>query len=130
MESTTSIQTATEPRPAPGGAARLIRKVKKVTKRKFTADQKIRIVLEGFRKEIPIAELCRREKVSSAVYYKWLKEFMEGGREWHWYKIILADKETKGWIVSKEAREGPLEEKVPWGTRLMHYRTGGFSLGR
>ena len=81
MESTTSIQTATEPRPAPGGAARLIRKVKKVTKRKFTADQKIRIVLEGFRKEIPIAELCRREKVSSAVYYKWLKEFMEGGKD-------------------------------------------------
>jgi len=59
----------------------LIRKVKKVTKRKFTADQKIRIVLEGFRKEIPIAELCRREKVSSAVYYKWLKEFMEGGKD-------------------------------------------------
>ena len=81
MESTTSIQTATEARPAPGGAARLIRKVKKVTKRKFTADQKIRIVLEGFRKEIPVAELCRREKVSSAVYYKWLKEFMEGGKD-------------------------------------------------
>ena len=81
MESTTSIQTTAEPRPAPGGAARLIRKVKKVTKRKFTADQKIKIVLEGFRKEIPIAELCRREKVSSAVYYKWLKEFMEGGKD-------------------------------------------------
>ena len=81
MESTASIQTATEPRSTPGGVARLIRKVKKVTKRKFTADQKIRIVLEGFRKEIPIAELCRREKVSSAVYYKWLKEFMEGGKD-------------------------------------------------
>ena len=80
MESTTSIQTTAEPRPVPGSAARLIRKVKKVTKRKFTADQKIKIVLEGFRKEIPIAELCRREKVSSAVYYKWLKEFMEGGK--------------------------------------------------
>lgn len=82
MESTTSIQTtATEPKPTPGGAARLIRKVRKVTKRKFTADQKIKIVLEGFRKEIPVAELCRREKVSAAIYYKWLKEFMEGGKD-------------------------------------------------
>lgn len=49
MESTTSIQITIEPRPTPGGAAKLIRKVKKVTKRKFTVDQKIKIVLEGFR---------------------------------------------------------------------------------
>jgi len=81
MESTTAIQTTTEPSPTPGGAAKLIRKVRKVTKRRFTADQKIKIVLEGFRKEIPVAELCRREKVSAAIYYKWLKEFMEGGKD-------------------------------------------------
>lgn len=68
MESTISNQTTTEPRPTPGGAAQLIRKVKKVTKRKFTADQKIRIILEGFRKEIPVTELCRREKISAAIY--------------------------------------------------------------
>lgn len=81
MESTASNQTATEPRPTPGGTAKLIRRVKKVTKRKFTADQKIRIILEGFRKEIPVVELCRREKISAAVYYVWLKEFMEGGKD-------------------------------------------------
>ena len=81
MESTTAIQTTTEPSPTPGGAAKLIRKVRKVTKRRFTAEQKIKIVLEGFRKEIPVAELCRREKVSAAIYYKWLKEFMEGGKD-------------------------------------------------
>jgi transposase len=81
MDSTTSNQTATESRSTPGGAARLIRRVKKVTKRKFTADQKIRIILEGFRKEIPVVELCRREKISAAVYYVWLKEFMEGGKD-------------------------------------------------
>lgn len=81
MESTTSIQTTTEPRPTPGGVAKLIRKVKKVSKRRFMADQKIKIVLEGFRKEIPVTELCRREKVSAAIYYKWLKEFMEGGKD-------------------------------------------------
>jgi transposase-like protein len=81
MESTTQTQTtAQEPKPVPGGAARIIRKVRKATKRKFTADQKIKIVLEGFRKEIPATELCRREKVSTAVSYVWLKEFMEGGK--------------------------------------------------
>jgi len=79
MESTTQTQTTVEERPTPGGAARLIRRVKKETKRRFTADEKIKIVLEGFRKEIPIADLCRREKISAAVYYVWLKEFMEGG---------------------------------------------------
>jgi transposase-like protein len=82
MESTTQTQTTVqEPTPAPGGAARLIRKVRQATKRKFTADQKIKIVLEGFRKEMPATELCRREKVSTAVYYVWLKEFMEGGKD-------------------------------------------------
>ncbi len=64
----------------PGGAARLIRRVRKATQRKFTAEDKIRIVLEGFRKEIPIAELCRRERLSPAMYYAWLKIFMEGGK--------------------------------------------------
>ena len=81
MESTASNQTAVEPRPTAGGAAKLIRRVKKATRRKFTADQKIRIILEGFRKEIPVVELCRREKISAAVYYVWLKEFMEGGKD-------------------------------------------------
>lgn len=81
MESTTQPQTVTEERPTPGGAAKLIRRVKKATKRRFSAEQKIRIVLEGFRKEIPVSDLCRREKIAPTVYYKWLKEFMEGGKD-------------------------------------------------
>jgi transposase-like protein len=81
MESTTQTQTATEERPTPGGAAKLIRKVKKATRRRFSAEDKIRIVLEAFRKEIPLSELCRREKISPAVYYSWLKQFMEGGKD-------------------------------------------------
>jgi transposase len=80
MESTTQTQATAEERPS-GGAAKLIRKVRKQTRRKFSAEDKIKIVLEGYRKEIPIAELCRREKISAAVYYVWLKEFMEGGKD-------------------------------------------------
>jgi len=81
MESTTQPQTATEERSTPGGAAKLIRKVKKATRRRFSAEDKIRIVLEAFRKEIPLSELCRREKISPAVYYSWSKQFMEGGKD-------------------------------------------------
>jgi transposase len=65
---------------APGSAARLIREVRHNTRRKFSAEDKIRIVLEGFRKEIPVSDLCRRESISSAIYYTWLKDFMEAGK--------------------------------------------------
>jgi transposase len=60
--------------------SRLIREVKRNTAKRFDAEYKIRVVLEGFRKEIPVSELCRREKISTSVYYLWLKEFMEGGK--------------------------------------------------
>jgi transposase len=58
-----------------------IRKVKRRTRRKFTAEEKIRIVLEGVRHEVPIRELCRREGIQPNVYYSWLKQFMEAGKE-------------------------------------------------
>ena len=64
----------------PGSGDRLIRKVRKETRRKFNAEDKIRIVLEGFRKEIPITDLCRREGLHAAIYYKWLEDFMEAGK--------------------------------------------------
>ena len=64
----------------PGSAAKLIREVKRHTRKKFFAEDKIRIVLEGFRKEIPVSELCRRENISTAIYYSWLKDFMEAGK--------------------------------------------------
>ena len=81
MESTTQVHGATEEKPAPGGAAKLIRRVKRATRRTFSAEEKIRIVLEAFRKEISVVQLCRREKISPAVYYAWLKQFMEGGKD-------------------------------------------------
>jgi transposase len=64
----------------PGSAAKLIREVKRATRKKFFAEDKIRVVLEGFRKEIPVSDLCRREHISSAIYYSWLKNFMEAGK--------------------------------------------------
>ena len=58
-----------------------IRQVRRVTRRKFTPEEKIRIVLEGFRHEVPIRDLCRCEGIRPNVYYAWLKDFMEAGKE-------------------------------------------------
>src|SRR5437867_6832562 len=61
-------------------ARKLIRKAKQATRRQFPADEKIRIVMEGVRAEVSVAELCRREGIVPTVYYKWLKDFMEAGK--------------------------------------------------
>ena len=59
----------------------LIRDIKRITRRKFTAEEKIRIVLEGFRRDTPIRDLCQREGIKPSTYYAWLKDFMEAGKE-------------------------------------------------
>jgi len=58
-----------------------IRDIKRITRRRFTAEEKIRIVLEGFRRDTPIRDLCRREGIRPGTYYAWLKDFMEAGKE-------------------------------------------------
>jgi transposase len=57
-----------------------VRRVRRVTRRKFTPEEKVRIVLEGFRGEVRVSELCRREGIRPNVYYAWLKDFMEAGK--------------------------------------------------
>ena len=79
METTTQVQKE-RVISRPSSTAKLIREVRAKTRRKFLAEDKIRIVLEGFRKEMPISDLCRREGISSALYYSWLKDFMEAGK--------------------------------------------------
>ncbi len=80
MEATTQTSGIEEVATTPGSTAKLIREVRAQTRRRFSAEDKIRIVLEGFRKEIPVSDLCRREGISSALYYSWLKDFMEAGK--------------------------------------------------
>jgi transposase len=60
---------------------RLIQDIKRITHRKFTAEEKIRIVLESFRRDTPIRDLCRREGIRPSTYYAWLKDFMEAGKD-------------------------------------------------
>jgi transposase len=58
----------------------VITQIKKATRRKFAADEKIRIVLEGLRGEQSISEICRREGIAVSIYYKWSKAFLEAGK--------------------------------------------------
>jgi|TARA_Y100000294_G_scaffold128816_1_gene120509 transposase len=58
-----------------------VRQVKAATRRRYTPEEKIRIVLEGFRREVTVNDLCRREGIKPHSYYSWTKEFMEAGRE-------------------------------------------------
>jgi len=59
---------------------KIVREIKRKTRRKFSSEEKIRIVLEGLRGEETIAELCRREGISPNLYYNWSKEFLEAGK--------------------------------------------------
>ena len=58
-----------------------MRKVRVASRRKHTPEEKVRIVLEGFRREVAVNELCRREGIKPGAYYAWTKDFMEAGKE-------------------------------------------------
>jgi transposase len=58
-----------------------IRQVRAASRRKYTPEEKVRIVLEGFRREVAVNELCRREGIKPGAYYAWTKDFMEAGKE-------------------------------------------------
>ena len=58
-----------------------VRDIRRATRRKFSTEEKIRIVLEGLRGEETIAELCRKEGIAQNLYYRWSKEFLEAGKK-------------------------------------------------
>ncbi len=62
-------------------AEEVVRDIRRATRRHFSAEDKIRIVLEGLRGEDSIAELCRREGIATSMYYGWSKEFLEAGKK-------------------------------------------------
>ncbi len=60
---------------------KLVKDIRRRTRKKYSSEEKIRIVLEGMRGEESIAELCRREGLNQNVYYRWSKEFLEAGKQ-------------------------------------------------
>src|SRR5437762_10868174 len=65
----------------PESAEKTVRDIRRATRRQFSAEEKIRIVLEGLRGEDSIAELCRKEGIAQNLYYRWSKEFLEAGKK-------------------------------------------------
>jgi transposase len=59
---------------------RLVKSIRRATRKQYSAEEKIRIVLDGLRGESSIAELCRREGIAEGLYYGWSKEFLEAGK--------------------------------------------------
>ena len=68
---------STKKKPSPES---IVREIKRKSRRKYSAEEKIRIVLEGLRGEESIADLCRREGIHPCIYYKWSKVFLEAGK--------------------------------------------------
>jgi transposase len=64
----------------PDSAEKTVRDIRRATRRHYSAEEKIRIVLEGLRGETSIAELCRKEGIAQSMYYGWSKEFLEAGK--------------------------------------------------
>ena len=62
-------------------ADRVVKDIRRATRKQYNAEEKIRIVLEGLRGDDSIAELCHREGIAQGVYYKWSKDFMEAGKK-------------------------------------------------
>jgi transposase len=62
-------------------AEKVIKDIRRVTRRQYSAEERIRIVLEGLRGEESIAALCRREGIAESLYYNWSKEFLEAGKK-------------------------------------------------
>ena len=58
-----------------------VQQVRVAARRKYTPEEKIRIVLEGFRREVSVKDLCRREGIKPGAYYAWTKDFIEAGKE-------------------------------------------------
>ncbi|MEJ0023260.1 MAG: IS3 family transposase [Alphaproteobacteria bacterium] len=116
-------------------AEQVIKDIRRATRRHFSAEDKIRIVLEGLRGEDSIAELCRREGIASSMYYGWSKEFLEAGkrrlagdtaraatpgevkdlrREAQALKEVVADLTLENRLLKKKHDRG-------WGRRGMRY---------
>ena len=68
-------------RPVKKPAEQLVKQIRRATRRQFSAEEKIRIVLSGLRGGDSIAELCRREGIVENFYYRWSKEFLEAGKK-------------------------------------------------
>ena len=95
-----------------------VRDIRRATRRQYSAEEKIRIVLDGLRGEDSVAELCRREGINTNVYYRWSKEFLEAGK-----KRLAGDTAREATPLRSRisALKLPLSRR-PWQSLLMENR--------
>ena len=84
---------------------RLVRDIRRATRKQYSAEEKIRIVLDGLRGEVTIAELCRREGIAESLYYSWSKEFLEAGKKRLAGDTARAATSDDVKVLRKEARD-------------------------
>jgi len=87
-------------------AEKVVKDIRRATRKRHSAEEKIRIVLSGLRGEESIAELCRREGIAQSLYYSWSKEFLEAGK-----KRLAGD-------AAREATAGEVKELRKEATAL------------
>jgi len=117
-------------------AARVVRDIRRRTRKQHSAEEKIRIVLEGLRGEDSIAALCRREGIAESVYYAWSKEFLEAGKRClagdtaraataDEVKALRQEARTLKEVVAEQALELRLLKKVRSGLRTTPHEIPG-----
>jgi transposase len=97
------MRQTTGTRKSPG--EKIVKDIKRATRKQYSSGEKIRIVLDGLRGEDSIAELCRREGISQGIYYKWSKDFMEVGK-----RRLAGD--------AARAATPTMVRPVPWATAM------------
>ena len=116
-------------------AEKVVQNIRRATRKRYSAEEKIRIVLEGLRGEDSIAELCRREGISQNLYYRWSKEFLEAGKKrlagdtareatlWRGDVTAPGVRGAEGGGCRADAREPASEKKHDrgWGRPRMRY---------
>ena len=78
-KSSTPGTPASLPTSGQSPSERLVRDIRRATRKQYSAEEKFRIVLDGLEGEVTIAELCRREGIAESLYFRWSKEFLEAG---------------------------------------------------
>ena len=86
-------------------AEQVIKDIRRATRKQYSAEEKIRIVLEGLRGEESIAALCRREGIAESLYYTWSKEFLEAGKKRLAGDTVRAATSDEVKVLRKEARD-------------------------
>ena len=89
----------------PTSGERIVKDIKRQTRKQYSAEEKIRIVLDGLRGEESIAELCRKEGIAQGLYYKWSKDFLEAGKKRLAGDIVRQATSTEVTALKAEARD-------------------------